>query len=251
LGQGSFAVVKLATKIATGQKYAIKIYDIQKNSAEELKKNLMNEIHLLLHLDHPNIIKLHDWFEGQWFIYLVLEYVGPVSLMEYLEKQPSSQISEEEAAHVFYELAKGIQYLHEQTIFHRDLKLNNILLGSQAEVKLIDFGFSIRLKELKKISAFCGTPSYMSPEILSKQPYLPDKGDSWSFGVCLYRALTGNFPFRGSCEIDPRHQSGQPLPYDQERRCFSATDPLARRPKPPQIPPFQETSGSAQFSRSI
>jgi serine/threonine protein kinase len=198
LGQGSFALVKLVTKLSTGIKYAMKIYEISKNNTEELKKNLQNETQLLKNLNHPNIIKLHDWFEGNWFIYLILEYVGPVSLMEYLEQHPSSFLTEEEGAHLFHEVAKGLEYLHKQNIYHRDIKLNNILLGSQGEVKLIDFGFSLKLKEDKKISAFCGTPSYMAPEVLSRLPHCPEKGDVWSFGICLYRALAGQFPFRGN-----------------------------------------------------
>jgi len=186
------------SELGTDKKFALKIYEISKNSSEELMGNLMNEIHLLESLNHPNIIKMKEWFVGKYFIYLVLEYVGPVSLLDYLEQLPENCMTEEEVAHVFYEVAKALSYLHGLHIAHQDVKLNNILLGIQGEVRLIDFGFSQKLKENQKITKFCGTPSYMAPEILSRMPHLADKGDVWSFGVCLYRTLTGKFPFRGT-----------------------------------------------------
>lgn len=158
---------------------------------------MVNEIQVLEKLSHPNIMKIFEWFEGKWFTYLVLEYVGSMSLMEYLDMQPTKCISESEAAHVFWGVAAGLAYMHHERFAHRDIKLDNIMLSPTAEVKIIDFGFSLKYKENQKFSTLCGTPSYMAPEVLSRIPNNPEKADIWSFGVCLYRSLVGQFPYRG------------------------------------------------------
>lgn len=159
--------------------------------------HLSNEISLLQKCDHPNIIRLITSFEGQRKIYLILEYVGPLTLAQYLDKK-KTVMDEDEAAHVFYEILQGLLYLHNRNIFHRDIKLHNIIVGSQGEVKLIDLGYALETHvEPRHVKTFCGTPSYMPPEVVSRDPYDPEKSDIWSLAVCLYKSLCGKFPFVG------------------------------------------------------
>lgn len=82
-------------------------------------------------------------------------------------------------------------------VVHRDIKLENILLDSNHNIKIIDFGFSIIIPDDKKLKIFCGTPSYMSPEIVSKIEYVGSKADIWALGILLYVMLQGKFPFKG------------------------------------------------------
>ena len=104
--------------------------------------------------------------------------------------------------------------MHSQLICHRDLKLENILLSDRQRIKIIDFGFSIRTPEDSKLKIFCGTSSYMAPEIVRKAEYNGFKVDVWALGVVLYVLLTGRFPFKAKTEKElfARIQTGQFLP---------------------------------------
>ena len=106
---------------------------------------------------------------------------------------------EDEVKIIFRQIVKAIDYCHNQNVAHRDIKLENVLLttGDGFSVKLIDFGFSVIVQDDAKLAIYCGTPSYMAPEIVSKQEYFGKPVDIWSLGVLLYAMLAGTFPFRG------------------------------------------------------
>lgn len=87
--------------------------------------------------------------------------------------------------------------MHSKSICHRDIKLENIVIGDDEVVKILDFGFAVKYNPHKKMKTYCGTPNYMAPELLLKIPYDPQKMEVWATGVCLYKLLTGKFPFRG------------------------------------------------------
>ena len=91
----------------------------------------------------------------------------------------------------------AVRYLHEQSVCHRDIKLDNILVDSKLEPKLIDFGFATCVEKGKKIRMFCGTPSFMAPEIVTKQEYRGEPADVWALGVVLFVMVSGSFPFKG------------------------------------------------------
>lgn len=136
-------------------------------------------------------------FEGSRHKYLVLEFVGRRSLFDLVYSEREDCIREGYAQNIFGKVVNGIEYLHTKGVCHRDLKLDNIIVGDKNRVKIIDFGFSMETEPNKKISVFCGTPSYIAPEILKKEPYDGMKADIWSLGVCIYRSLSGGFPFKG------------------------------------------------------
>ena len=104
--------------------------------------------------------------------------------------------------------------MHSQLICHRDLKLDNILVSDRQRIKIIDFGFGIRTPEDVPLKIFCGTSSYMAPEIIRKSEYNGFKADIWALGVVLHVMMTGRFPFVGKTEKDlfARIQTGQFLP---------------------------------------
>lgn len=90
-----------------------------------------------------------------------------------------------------------MKYIHSQNIVHRDLKLENILIDDRNNLKLIDFGFSVHIGPDQKLKIFCGTPSYMAPEIVQKKEYSGYATDIWSMGIILFVLLNGHFPFKG------------------------------------------------------
>jgi serine/threonine protein kinase len=109
-------------------------------------------------------------------------------------------LPEEEAKRVFKQCVEGIRYCHTRAITHRDIKLENLLLDDEKNVKVIDFGFSTCIPNDKKVKIFCGTPSYMAPEIVNKTEYCGPPADIWALGVLLFTILCGQFPYRGQTD---------------------------------------------------
>ena len=107
-------------------------------------------------------------------------------------------ISEQEAKKLITTIAKTLKYCHENNIAHCDIKAENILIGIEGRLKLIDFAFACKLDgSNKKVETYCGTPSYMSPEIFSQQPHCPKKADVWALGVLAFKLIVGELPYTG------------------------------------------------------
>ncbi|CAG9319146.1 unnamed protein product [Blepharisma stoltei] len=197
IGRGGFAKIYLAKNIETQQDFAIK--SIEKSQVVNFPSNfaqLVSEIKIMRSLDHPNVVKLHKVYESETHIHLVLDYLAGGDLMKRLKLK--SFYPEELAAKLVYKLLQVLSYLHSMGITHRDIKLENIVLLSKSndiEFKLIDFGLSCENTESMKLR--CGSPGYVAPEILMKQPYT-SKVDIYSAGILLYTLLSGVFPY---CEI--------------------------------------------------
>lgn len=136
-------------------------------------------------------------------IYLVQEYIKGRSLMSYVKADPKRRLSEIEARELMSQITSALYYIHSVKIIHRDLKLDNILIeetNGKKIPKIIDFGFAIQVGSNKKLNIFCGTPSYMAPEIIAKREYYGETADIWALGVILFYMLNGDFPFKGSSE---------------------------------------------------
>ncbi len=123
-----------------------------------------------------------------------------VSLLSYLKSLPKRKIDEATCKYIFTQIIDGINYLHLKNIYHRDIKLENIIINNQNKIKIIDFGFGVCGSKQKMMNFFCGTPSYMAPEIVQKRDYLGQPVDVWSIGILLFTLLCGTFPFRGISE---------------------------------------------------
>ena len=202
LGQGSYATVKLAFEKATNKKFAIKIYEKYRLTDHHRMNNVRREISILKKIDHKNIIKLYYALDEKRQIFLITEYIGAMSLHAYLKSKPFRKLEEREAKKLFYQIVQALDYCHSKNIVHRDIKLENILLDEKMTIKIIDFGFSIIIPSNKKLNIFCGTPSYMAPEIVNKMMYNGHATDVWALGILLYVLLHGNFPFKGVDDKD-------------------------------------------------
>ena len=202
LGKGSYASVKLATHILTKNKYAIKMYTKCSLLSKQKKNTVKNEINILKQLDHVNIMKLYEVIDTEKYLYLVLEYIKGCSLLDLVKKEHDHVLKEKRAINIFHQVVQGIAYCHSKNICHRDIKLENILVKNNDEVKIIDFGFAIKNDTNTYNKLLCGTPSYMSPEIVNKKKYIAQYSEVWTLGVLLFVMLYGRFPFKGKNEED-------------------------------------------------
>ena len=149
---------------------------------------------------------MHDLIETQKQICIITDYIGGISLNQYVKTQCANRIIKESTCRKFFkQIVEGFDYLHQKGIAHRDIKLDNILIEENTKmIKIIDFGFACFIREpsgqRQRHKIFCGTPSYMCPEIVRKHEYDGQCVDLWALGVLLYAMLTGQFPFRGSSE---------------------------------------------------
>lgn len=202
IGQGAYATVAFGIHKETNRKVAIKIYEKYKLLDPQRRKSVRCEIRLMERLRHPNIVVFHEALDTSKQIYLVMEFVGGGSMHHFLKKRPGRRTDDTTAKRLFFQVCQGIRYLHDRHIVHRDVKLENLLLDEQGTVKIIDFGFSTIVPPGKKLKIFCGTPSYMAPEIVSRKEYTGFCADVWAMGVLLYALLCGSFPFRGQNDRD-------------------------------------------------
>jgi len=200
IGRGAYAVVKECTRKQGPITYALKIYNKDKLVLPQRKRNVNREIQILKKLDHPNVVHLYETICTPSNLYLVLEHIKGGSLYSYIRANENKRLSEVEAKRIFIQIAGTLRYCHHMGVVHRDLKLENILLDDNKDVKLIDFGFSIIVDKSDKLSLFCGTPSYMAPELISRKGYYGFPIDIWSLGIILHAMLTGKFPFKGDNE---------------------------------------------------
>ncbi|KAG0022049.1 hypothetical protein BGZ82_011123 [Podila clonocystis] len=187
IGQGTYGKVKMATHALTGQQVAVKI--VAKSHASIITR----EIYHWRCLTHPNIAHLHEVLTTESKIYLVTEYCPNGELLEALIRDGRCKPSL--AKKWFRQICLAIQYCHSRKIVHRDLKLENILLDSQNNIKLIDFGFTRECESKKLLESYCGSAAYTAPEIILGKKYSGPEADIWSLGVILYTLLAGYLPF--------------------------------------------------------
>ncbi|XP_054154512.1 MAP/microtubule affinity-regulating kinase 3-like isoform X2 [Oppia nitens] len=195
IGKGNFAKVKLAKHLPTGKEVAIKIIDKTQLNPSSLQK-LFREVRIMKMLDHPNIVKLYQVIETEKTLYLVMEYASGGEVFDYLVAH--GRMKEKEARAKFRQIVSAVQYCHQKKIIHRDLKAENLLLDSEMNIKIADFGFSNEFVPGQKLDTFCGSPPYAAPELFQGKKYDGPEVDVWSLGVILYTLVSGSLPFDGA-----------------------------------------------------
>jgi len=193
LGKGGFAKVYELKDLATGDIVAGKIVPKSLLTKTHQKEKMSQEIRLHKNLSHLYVVKLFSYFEDSNFVYVILELCRRRSMMELHKRRKA--ITEPETRYFMTQLLTGVKYLHEIKIIHRDLKLGNIFLNDQMEVKIGDFGLATKVDyDGERKRTLCGTPNYIAPEVLGKKGHSYEV-DVWSLGCILYTLLVGKPPF--------------------------------------------------------
>ena len=222
LGEGSYGTVWKVKQRKTNLIRAMKKITKNTNSKSETVNEIINEIELLKKLDHPNIVKIFEFFIEPDGYYLITEYCGGGELFDAIKK--NGCFTEPVAANIMYQIFNAINYCHQtNNIIHRDLKPENILIVNKDEstgfynVKIIDFGTAKIYEKNKNLNKIIGSSYYIAPEVLLKN--YNEKCDIWSCGVILYILLSGRAPFTGQRDGDVLQKIKQGH-YDLKRKPF-------------------------------
>lgn len=208
IGVGTTAKVYLCVRRATDRKFACKVIDKRRLAFEPgqdqmLLDQLRKEIDILRSLDHPNIVRFEDVVETPSAIHVVMEMVTGGELFDYLLEYGA--MAEVKAAHLMYGVMSAVAYMHKAGVVHRDIKAENLLLVDRSSewpsAKLIDFGFSTKLK-YTLTGSFLGTGGYIAPEIRQQRCY-SQSVDVWACGVLLYLLNSGRLPFSADADVLP------------------------------------------------
>ncbi|XP_057650305.1 putative sperm motility kinase W [Chionomys nivalis] len=217
LGVGTFREVKLACHIPTKTQVAVKILRKKSNTVDEMN----SEVKILQTLEHSNIIHFFHVIDTQSKTYLIMEYVAGKDLQMFLSEVGC--LKEQEARPIFQQVVSAVHFLHQRRIAHRDIKLENILIDEDGNVKLCDFGLAIHLAKRQMLKKVCGSLHYMAPEMLARKPYDGLAVDMWSLGVLLYVMVTGQFPYTEDT-LHGMHRlitkTRYPIPFDLSKPCF-------------------------------
>ncbi|EEF32417.1 ATP binding protein, putative [Ricinus communis] len=186
LGEGSFAKVKFAKNVETGDSFAIKIIDREHVLRNKMVEQLKREISTMKLIKHPNVIKIFEVMASKTKIYIVLEFIDGGELFDKIARH--GRLKEDEARRYFHQLINAVDYCHSRGVFHRDLKPENLILDSYGVLKVSDFGLSALSQQVRGdglLHTACGTPNYVAPEVLKDKGYDGTASDVWSCGEHL------------------------------------------------------------------
>ncbi|GLT26207.1 hypothetical protein SLA2020_012890 [Shorea laevis] len=194
IGEGTFAKVKYARNMETGESVAAKILAKSTILKHRMVDQIKREISIMKIVRHPNIVRLHEVLASRMKIYIILEFVSGGELFDKIVHQ--QKLPENECRGYFQHLIDALAHCHSKGVYHRDLKPENLLLDSYGNLKVSDFGLSALAQQgVGLLQTTCGTPNYVAPEVLGNQGYDGAAADVWSCGVVLFVIMAGYLPF--------------------------------------------------------
>lgn len=194
IGEGTYAKVKFAQNTETGESVAMKVLDRSTIIKHKMVEQIKREITIMKLVRHPHVVRLYEVLASRTKIYIILEYITGGELFDKIIHH--GRLSELEARRYFQQLLDGVEFCHSKGVYHRDLKPENLLLDSQGNLKISDFGLSALPSEgVTLLKTTCGTPNYVAPEVLNHKGYDGALADIWSCGVILYVLMAGYLPF--------------------------------------------------------
>lgn len=206
LGRGKFGRVFCVKEKQTGYICALKCMNKTELVEYRVENQFQREIEIQSNLLHPNILRLYGYFHDAKRVYLIVEYAVKGELYKHL--QAAGRFDEVKASKYIYQMADALQYLHKKNIIHRDIKPENILVDSNGDIKISDFGWSVH--SASRRATMCGTLDYLPPEMVERKTH-DSRVDIWSLGILTYELLVGTPPFeeagqeetyRRICKVD-------------------------------------------------
>lgn len=199
LGEGTYSTVHLAKDLVTDEMIAVKIIDLRKYPDEFIR-----EVEIMQRFDHLNIVRFLGSEQtpfGQGYIFM--QYLSSPTLHDVVTARGRG-LSEERAFQLLYQLASAVDSMHSQGVSHHDIKPENISIDDELGAVIFDFGLSLVVPNLQDplVNNYWGSPLYMAPEVLMRQPHDPFKADVWSLGIVLYFMLVGDTPWYDVSSLD-------------------------------------------------
>ncbi|KAJ5091741.1 hypothetical protein NUU61_006611 [Penicillium alfredii] len=204
IGAGSMGKVKLAKNMETGEQVAVKIVprlstEEHRSSRETERADRSKEIRtareaaIVSLVNHPYICGMRDVVRTTYHWYMLFEYVNGGQMLDYIISH--GKLKEKQARKFARQIASALDYSHRNSIVHRDLKIENILISKTGDIKIIDFGLSNLFSPRSLLKTFCGSLYFAAPELLQARQYTGPEVDVWSFGIVLYVLVCGKVPF--------------------------------------------------------
>ena len=200
IGRGAFGKVNLGLHILTGKIVAIKSFNKSNLKDENSIQKIYHEINLMKSLKHNSIVRILETLEIENYILIIMENISGGNLLNFVKKR--TKLNEKTSKFIFKQLINSLKYIHSKNIVHRDIKLDNILIDLNNNIKICDFGVGKQYINGEKLKDKCGTPAYIAPEILKNFGYEGPPVDIWSSGVVLYALLSGTVPFKANNSKD-------------------------------------------------
>lgn len=225
IGHGGMGVVYRATDAQLSRSVAVKVLPSEFGHDSTFLERFKREVMSAAKLDHPGIVHIHDFGESDGTHYYVMQLVEGTSLRAELERR--GRFSVDETVEIISQVARALDYAHEQGIVHRDIKPENMLIDRDGRPRIVDFGIARSLEGTKLTQGLIGTPAYMSPE-QARGEGVDGRSDQYSLAIVAYEMLTGRTPFEGDnatpWSIVNKHIT-QPPP-DPRERCSDLPDHL-------------------------
>lgn len=222
LGKGGFGEVYHATsRKYPGFEFAVKCTRYTPEHMAVMDDSFKSEVSALMKLDHPNVVRLYDFFRQDDCLFLVLEYCPGKSLLERIRDQEA--ITESEQLNIASQIISALAYCHRNRLAHRDIKEGNILFDAHGRVKVADFGISKEILPGDHFHLFNGSYLYAAPELVNKMEHDPFAADVWSLGVLFYRMANRQYPW----PIDSKANAKKAIQYGSYRE-QNMTHPLMR-----------------------
>ncbi|KAF2495780.1 serine/threonine protein kinase-like protein Kin1 [Lophium mytilinum] len=204
IGAGSMGKVKLAKNVASGEQVAVKIVPRQSQDEHRTQQDRERADHskevrtareaaIVMLLNHPYICGMRDVVRTNYHWYMLFEYVNGGQMLDYIISH--GRLKEKQARKFARQIASALDYCHRNSIVHRDLKIENILISKTGDIKIIDFGLSNLFSPRSHLKTFCGSLYFAAPELLQAKQYTGPEVDVWSFGIVLYVLVCGKVPF--------------------------------------------------------
>ncbi|EDU40189.1 SPS1 Serine threonine protein kinase [Pyrenophora tritici-repentis] len=204
IGAGSMGKVKLAKNAETGEQAAVKIVprqsqDQHQSAADRERADHSKEVRtareaaIVSLLNHPYICGMKDVVRTNFHWYMMFEFVNGGQMLDYIISH--GRLKEKQARKFARQIASALDYCHRNSIVHRDLKIENILISKMGDIKIIDFGLSNLFSPRNQLKTFCGSLYFAAPELLQAKQYTGPEVDVWSFGIVLYVLVCGKVPF--------------------------------------------------------